>query len=89
MSVTTSSPVTIRFIQHNCMKSTIAMDSILEIAAHTADIVLIQEPWYGLGRTISHPSFECILPGGHAPDSRPRVALYVSLVAKLTLALQV
>lgn len=84
-----STAATIRFIQHNCMKSSLAMHSVLETAVRTADIVLIQEPFYGPGGTVSHPSFECILPGGHAPSSRPRVALFVSKVAKSTLSLQV
>ena len=28
--------------------------------------------------TISHPSFDCILPGGNAHNTRPRVALFIS-----------
>ena len=61
------------------MKSTLAMHSILETAVLTADIVMIQEPWIGPNiTTVSHPSFDCILPGGVTPTSHPRVALFFS-----------
>ena len=65
------------------------MHSVLHSAEQTADIVLIQEPQWGPHGTVRHPSFECIIPGGGAPQSRPRVALYISNVAKEVAGLQV
>lgn len=68
----------IRIIQHNCGRSPDATQAILEIAVQTADVVLLQEPWIGSsGFTISHPSFESVLPGGTA-QRHPRVAIFLS-----------
>ena len=46
----------VKFIQHNCAKSTNAMISCLEYAlSNQIDIVLFQEPWTRDQKTISHP----------------------------------
>ena len=67
----------VKFIQHNCAKSTNAMISCLEYAVlNRVDIVLFQEPWTRDQKTISHPSFTCIMP--KIATYRPRVAIFVT-----------
>ena len=53
----------VKFIQHNCAKSTNAMISCLEYALlNQIDIVFFQEAWTRDQKTMSHPSFTCIMP---------------------------
>ena len=67
----------VNFIQHNCAKSTNAMISRLEYAVlNQIDIVLFQESWTRDQKTISHPSFTCIMPKIEA--YRSRVAIFVT-----------
>ena len=67
----------VKFIQHNCAKSTNAMISCLEYAlSNQIDIVLFQEPWTRDQKTISHPSFTCIMP--KIATYRSRVAIFVT-----------
>ena len=74
----------IRVISHNCAKSTNATLSILETASDTADIVLIQEPWIGRDRetgdviTVSHPSFQRLLPASSPDNRKARTMAYIS-----------
>ena len=77
MSVHPLTPI--RIIQHNCARSTNVMQSCLNSATNTADLVLLQEPWImrETGTTISHPSFQSIIPRPTA-GQRPRVAAFVS-----------
>ena len=67
----------VKFIQHNCAKSTNAMISCLEYALlNQIDIVLFQEPWSRDQKTISHPSFTCIMP--KIATYRSRDAIFVT-----------
>ena len=67
----------VKFIQHNCGRSTNAMISCLEYAlSNQIDIVLFQEPWTRDQKTISHPSFTCIMP--KIATYRSRVAIFVT-----------
>ena len=67
----------VKFIQHNCAKSTNAMILCLEYAlSNQIDIVLFQEPWTRDQKTISHPSFTCIMP--KIATYRSRVAIFVT-----------
>lgn len=53
----------IRIIQHNCNRSSFVLNTLLDYAAGTADILLLQEP--GLldePYTTTHPLFELFLP---------------------------
>ena len=76
----TAHPWQLRFLQHNCMRSSVVMQSILYTAVKTADILLLQEPFVHprTNTSVSHPSFDCYLSGGSNPASRPRTALYIS-----------
>ena len=61
----------VKFIQHNYVKSTNAMISCLEyVILNQIDIVSCQEPWIRYQKTISHPSFTCIMPEIAAYHSR-------------------
>ena len=79
-------PRNIRVIQLNCGKNNDIAHSCLETATKTADIVLLQEPSIGPWSearggftTITHPSFDCLLPPGHNNNKiKPRVATFVS-----------
>ena len=67
----------VKFIQHNCGRSTNAMISCLEYAlSNQIDIVLFQEPWTRDQKTISHLSFTCIMP--KIATYRSRVAIFVT-----------
>lgn len=69
----------IRIAQHNCARASPVMQGMLESAVQTSDIVLIQEPWVysDFTSSISHPSFEPLLPTATA-GQRPRVMAFVS-----------
>ena len=65
----------VKFIQHNCAKSTNAMISCLDYAlSNQIDIVMFQEPWTKDQKTISHSSFTCIMP--KKATYRLRVAIF-------------
>ena len=67
----------VKFIQYNFAKSTNAMISCLEYAlSNQIDIVLFQEPWTRDQKTISHPSFTCIMP--KIATYRSRVAIFIT-----------
>ena len=85
-----SSPsLNLRFVSQNAMKSNYAIHSLLNVSSSgnfVADIILIQEPWFGRigidvisGHDIlgcpSHPDWQCILPP--FGNLRPDVAIYV------------
>src|SRR5918992_167554 len=69
-------PHKIRIVQHNCRKSTIIMDTLLNSIYDSCDIVLIQEPWIGTRPhdnsffATTHPSFTTIIPD---TPHKPRV----------------
>ena len=67
----------IQIFQHNCNRSTNAMQSCLESAREKKiDIVLFQESWIGNNNiTISHPAFTSIIP---ATTVRSRVITFIS-----------
>jgi ribonuclease HI len=79
----------LRIVSQNVMKSNVAIHSLLSVSSSrpfTADIILIQEPWFGrigidviTGKDIlgtpSHRDWMCILPT-HG-DLPPDVAIYV------------
>src|SRR5262245_51621669 len=68
----------IRVIQHNCARSTNVMHTCLAAAVTTADIILIQEPWISKNNTtISHPSFQSIIPNTQG-NRRPRTLAFIS-----------
>ena len=73
----------IRIISHNCARSQNVMLSILHTALLTADIALIQEPWIRKDRetghqsTVSHPSFQSIIPPS-IDNRRARVVAFIS-----------
>ena len=68
----------IHILQHNCNRSTSAMQSCLKYAVNQADIVVLQEPWIGPNNiTVSHPAFTCILPASSS-NLRPKVVTFVS-----------
>src|SRR5690606_30525841 len=58
------SPLRLRVLVHSCAKSSLVMQSILETAVFTADIILLQEPFINFtsDASISHPSFNLIIP---------------------------
>ena len=67
----------VKYIQHNCGRSTNAMTSCLEYdLSNQIDIVLFQEPWTRDQKTISLPSFTCITP--KMATYRSRVAIFVT-----------
>ena len=77
------------FVSQNVMKSNYAIHSLLNVSSSgrfVADIILIQEPWFGrIGINVisghdilgcpSHPDWQCILPP--FGDLRPDVAIYI------------
>src|SRR4051794_16169935 len=69
----------LRIIVHNCAHSTNVIDSILDSAVRSADIVLLQEPWIRMkDRYVkTHRPFRPILP---PPDGNrvPPTLIYVS-----------
>ena len=70
----------ISILQHNTNKSSIIMQSCLEIAIESCiDFILIQEPWIVFDNniliSISHPAYYYILPNSYN-NIRPRVAIY-------------
>jgi exonuclease III len=73
-------PTRVRVVQHNCAKNKHIMQSILESAARTADIVLMQEPFIHTDGNfqISHPSFECLSLPTTAGQKAPRVMTFIS-----------
>ena len=76
---TQTKPATkIHILQHNCARSTNVMQSCLNSAINTADIILFQEPWIGRDNitTVSHPVFTCLIPAT-SNDCRPRVAAFI------------
>ena len=67
----------VKYIQHNYAKSTNAVISCLEYAVlNRVNILLFQEPWTRDQKTISHPSFTCIMP--KIATYRSRVAIFVT-----------
>src|SRR5215469_14444744 len=66
----------IRFLQNNVGRTPDYMVTCLEIGLELgSDFILFQEPYIGEGSTISHPSYDTILPS--SPSSiRPRVAIF-------------
>ncbi len=71
----------IRFLQHNCARSTNTMISCLEYGLENKiDIICIQEPWIGSNQiTISHPAFFKILPDQEQDENhKQRVITFVS-----------
>jgi hypothetical protein len=73
-------PTRVRVVQHNCAKNKYIMQSILESAARTADIVLMQEPFIHTDGNfqISHPSFGCLSLPTTAGQKAPRVMTFIS-----------
>lgn len=78
MNNTTKSKI--RILQHNCAKSTNAMQSCLEYGKQNVDIILMQEPWIDPNLTrISHSAYYCIMPNMNKNDvHKPRVLSFVS-----------
>ena len=68
----------IEILQHNCARSTNAMQSCLDAATGSVDIVLFQEPQVSRDytTTISHPSFTAIIPTNTL--YRPRVLTFIA-----------
>src|ERR1700730_11993850 len=70
----------IKFLQHNVATKSDYMISCLETGIDLGiDFILFQEPYIRTGTTISHPSFNIILPNSSASSSsslRPRVAIF-------------
>ena len=68
----------IEILQHNYARSTNAMQSCLDAATGSVDVVLFQEPWvfrdYTI--TISHLSFTAIIPTNTL--YRPRVLTFIA-----------
>jgi hypothetical protein len=65
----------IRFLQNNVATSPTYMVSCLEIGLELkTDFILFQEPYIRDRTTISHPSYNIILPA--SSSVRPRVAIY-------------
>ena len=78
-SPSTNQPHKIRVLVHNTARSHPVLTSTLELAATSADIVLVQEPWIGTtGRTVPHPSFQAILPTG---AQRLRTAAFINIAS--------
>ena len=69
----------IYILQYNCARSTNVMQSCLNSAINTADIVLFQEPWIDRDNitTVSYPAFTSLIPVT-SNDCRPRVAAFIS-----------
>ena len=69
----------IKFLQNNVATKSDYMISCLETGIDLGiDFILFQEPYIRDGTTISHPSFNIILPNSSASSSslRPRVAIF-------------
>src|ERR1700680_3305019 len=58
------SPTKIRIIQHNCNRSSLVINTILDFAVGTADLLLLQEPGFNPDNTFitTHPGFELLIP---------------------------
>ena len=67
----------IKFLQTNMATSPNYMVSCLETGIDLGiDFILFQEPYIRNGTTISHPSFNVILPNSNSSSLRPRVAIF-------------
>jgi len=58
------SPTKIRIIQHNCNRSSLVINTLLDFAVGTADLLLLQEPGFNPDNTFitTHPGFELLIP---------------------------
>jgi hypothetical protein len=77
MSNNKHDPDKIRIMVHNCANSTNVMQSLLNIATETTDIILIQEPWISHERTIFHPSFQVIIPQSNEYTHKSRTLIFI------------
>ena len=61
------SPNKIRIIQHNCNRSSLVINTLLDFAVGTADLLLLQEPGFNPDNTFitTHPGFELLIPPKH------------------------
>ena len=69
----------IRFLQNNVGRTPDYMVTCLESGLELGtDFILFQEPYIREGSTISHPSYDAILPSSSSSSSsiRPRVAIF-------------
>ena len=74
----TSQMQKIRIIQHNCARSQYIMQSILDSATGTADIIMLQEPWTYENKTLSNANFDRIMPQTKEHTYRPRVVTFIA-----------
>src|SRR5271156_200001 len=73
----------IKFLQNNVATSSNYMVTCLEIGLELGtDFILFQEPYIRDGNTISHPSFNVILPNSSS-TIRPRVAIFHRKLSRL------
>jgi hypothetical protein len=66
-------PNTIRFLQLNCNRSSLVINTILDIAVNTADIIILQET--GLTDdtyNTTHPDFELFRPPRKSQKTSPQ-----------------
>ena len=72
--------------QHNCARSSLVMQSLLNTLAGKTDIILLQEPWIFQDNqsTITHPAFNSIIPASQSQHSRPRVLAFISKTTELS-----
>jgi hypothetical protein len=76
----------LKILQINVNRSSLATEGALEYARDLdIDLIAVQEPWittsdngndYRKARSITHPSYNCIVPSPTSPSTRPRTLLY-------------
>jgi hypothetical protein len=57
-------PTKIQIIQHNCNRSSLVINTLLDFAVGMADLLLLQKPEFNLDNTLitTHPGFEWLIP---------------------------
>ncbi|KYG39908.1 hypothetical protein M433DRAFT_161156 [Acidomyces richmondensis BFW] len=76
----------LKIFQINVNRSSLATEGALEYARDLdIDLIAVQEPWittsdnrndYRKARSITYPSYNCIVPSPTSPSTRPRTLLY-------------
>ncbi|KYG40511.1 hypothetical protein M433DRAFT_160320 [Acidomyces richmondensis BFW] len=76
----------LKILQINVNRSSLATEGALEYARDLdIDLIAVQEPWittgdngndYRKARSITHPSYNYIVPSFTSPSTRPRTLLY-------------
>ncbi|KYG40332.1 hypothetical protein M433DRAFT_160571 [Acidomyces richmondensis BFW] len=76
----------LKILQINVNRSSLATEGALEYARDLdIDLIAVQEPWiitgdngndYRKARSITHPSYNCIVPSPTSLSTRPRTLLY-------------